>query len=462
MKHGKNFGFLYYGIFVTVALSAVFGYNLLKGDMRLFLPGKATHGHHQIEMQCQACHVESFQNSETMQQACMSCHEGPLNKARDTHPSKKFSDPRNSDLLANLDATQCVTCHIEHSPEITDQLGVTLPEDFCFYCHQDVGVERKSHKDYEYDTCSNSGCHNYHDNRALYEKFLVKHMDEPNLLSDASVRTPNTLELWMKKYKDMKAFSSLDSDGGDIEGHTSAIVSNWAASTHAQAQVNCSGCHDEGNWSLSEQAVPSAKLLSIDSCATCHEQQYNGFRHGLHGMKLSVGIAPLQVKDARLPMKKRAQHESLTCSSCHDPHKPDLKFAATDSCLQCHDDEHSQNYENSSHATLWENELSDKRVENEGTGVSCATCHMPRIKKGKKIFVEHNQSMTLKPNSKMLRPVCLSCHGLEFSTAALADRDLIKSNFSRSFNQQHPSFEPVRQRIAEKKAKKKAAKNKKK
>jgi hypothetical protein len=44
--------------------------------------------------------------------------------------------------------------------------------------------------------------------------------------------------------------------------------------------------------------------------------------------------------------------------------------------------------------------------------------------------VEHNQSANLTPNEKMLRPVCQQCHGLPFAIDALADRELIRRNFS--------------------------------
>jgi hypothetical protein len=46
-----------------------------------------------------------------------------------------------------------------------------------------------------------------------------------------------------------------------------------------------------------------------------------------------------------------------------------------------------------------------------------------------RIVVEHNQSATFAPNSKMIRPACLHCHGLGFALDALADRDLITRNF---------------------------------
>ena len=46
-----------------------------------------------------------------------------------------------------------------------------------------------------------------------------------------------------------------------------------------------------------------------------------------------------------------------------------------------------------------------------------------------RVTVEHNQNATLRPNEKMIRPVCLSCHGLPFAIDALADPALVSNNF---------------------------------
>ncbi|WP_145999156.1 hypothetical protein [Oceanicoccus sp. KOV_DT_Chl] len=91
--------------------------------------------------------------------------------------------------------------------------------------------------------------------------------------------------------------------------------------------------------------------------------------------------------------------------------------------------------------------------------VSCASCHLPRIKKEDSgtdivinntinsdsvaginsgaifdkdnIFrVEHNQNFNLRPNEKMIRSTCMHCHSLEFSIDSLADQKLIKNNFN--------------------------------
>jgi hypothetical protein len=444
----NGFGFLQYGILVTFLLSGLLAYSMFSGDRQIFLPGETTHGHHQIELKCDTCHIESFETSEPMQVACMTCHSESMKQARDTHSKKKFTDPRNSELLSNLDATECVTCHIEHSPEITGEHGVTLPEDFCFYCHQDIASERTSHDDFKFDSCGNSGCHSYHDNRALYEKFLQKNIDKPAVLSMKRMLATNGLSDWQSKNKNIKALNAEQHDGINIDNYSPQLVYQWQGSAHAQSGVNCSGCHESQSDDNPNRPKPSS-ALTVEVCSDCHSRQTDGFKQGLHGMKLSLGMNPLKVSEARLDMKSNALHGELNCGSCHAPHRLDLKLAAVTSCQGCHDDQHSNNYALSKHATLFEKELNGELAE--GEGVSCATCHMPRTKKGKFVSVEHNQTLNLKPNSKMLRPVCMNCHGLEYATAALADKDLIARNFFGDFIEKHPSFDMVRVRIEERK-----------
>ena len=134
-------------------------------------------------------------------------------------------------------------------------------------------------------------------------------------------------------------------------------------------------------------------------------------------------------------MKADAAHETLTCHSCHAAHRYDAKQAAVDACMTCHDDTHTLAYEGSPHHALWKRELSGELPD--GSGVSCATCHMPRIEFDvndwlTRVMVDHNQSANLSPNSKMIRSSCMQCHGLEFSIDALADQTLIDNNFRGS------------------------------
>jgi hypothetical protein len=129
-------------------------------------------------------------------------------------------------------------------------------------------------------------------------------------------------------------------------------------------------------------------------------------------------------------MRRDARARQLSCVSCHSDHDFDTRRAAVDACLGCHDDEHSRAYVGSPHHATWTNEPSTTAA---GTGVSCATCHLPRlvarVDGGDVVTVQHNQNATLRPNEKMARSACMHCHGLGFSLDALADPGLIASNF---------------------------------
>ena len=69
-----------------------------------------------------------------------------------------------------------------------------------------------------------------------------------------------------------------------------------------------------------------------------------------------------------------------------------------------------------------------------GSGVSCATCHLPRRHspelQSAEWFVEHNPNANLEPNEAMIEPICMQCHGIALALNALSDRELIASNFT--------------------------------
>ncbi|MCO7222798.1 ammonia-forming cytochrome c nitrite reductase subunit c552 [Pleionea sp. CnH1-48] len=438
----KKTGFIIYGITVTLLLSAVLGYNLLSGDQSYFLAGDATHGHYQIELACNSCHQTPFATEDDMQEACENCHQQELKRVNDSHPKKKFTDPRNAEMLEMLDARFCVSCHKEHKPEITRQYGVTIADDFCFHCHEEVTEERPSHADFKFDTCATSGCHNYHDNSMLYEKFLMRNMKQADVKKKPKLPKRNSMRRWQKKNPEVDPLQFHDHDGDKLFGKDAIEAHQWAKSQHAQAAVNCSGCHQISKEQSSE--VPHLKQ-AIDTCRSCHEKQFERFTLGKHGMRIASGLPAMSPVDARQPMKPQLPHSQVTCQSCHNPHTLDMQQAAVESCLSCHQDQHSVNYKQSSHYQLWLNEVAGDGAP--GTGVSCASCHMPRIKKGKKVTVEHNQNRYLEPNTKMLKPVCMKCHGLEFSVAALSDEVLIETNFNSKPDKSHPTFELIKKRL---------------
>jgi len=424
-------------ILMSAGLIAWMTYSMLEANNQtLFMPGPLTDGHHQLELACAACHADPLGGPDILQEACVECHGEDRRKPFDSHPAAKFKDPRNADRLENINALACTSCHTEHQPDITRNNGVTQPQDFCFHCHSDVAENRPSHAGMAFATCTDSGCHNFHNNRALYTDFLVKHLHQPNLLEQRELpdrEFSGVLEELIDYPADRYPIKQLMADDADAPVQAAnAVQHDWLETAHARSGVNCSACHalpQEGNDEPGWQDHPDQQ----QSCRSCHNLEVQRFQRGKHGMRLAAGLSPMTPGEARLPMRSEVRHDQLTCTSCHAAHRFDIKTAAVDACLDCHADKHSLAYKASPHFRLWKQELAGELPA--GSGVSCASCHMPRVNFDvndwmSRIMVEHNQNATLSPNSKMLRPACLHCHGLEYSIDALADPALIESNFN--------------------------------
>lgn len=413
------------------------------GNRSFLLIGKTTSGHHQIELACDACHTSVFGDAEVLQDACVNCHGAELKAANDAHPKSKFTDPRNADRTALLDARYCVTCHQEHRPKITQAMGVTLPNDFCFKCHEDIAQDRPSHAGLAFTTCASAGCHNFHDNRALYQDFLVKHANEMSQLETQRVALVDFLKNKDNAINVPKALLASDADAPAERVADPGIVATWAADDHAKAGVNCSDCH-----AVKSEPARWIEKPGIETCKGCHAAEATTFVEGKHGMRLREGLfasregpfglfkeqklTPMKPELARLPMKADAAHAELGCNSCHSAHAYDTKVAKVEACTGCHDDNHTKAYFASPHYELFKKETAGEAKA--GTGVSCATCHMPLVEArdadGRKIYLAtHNQNDNLRPNEKMVRGVCGDCHGLQFTLDALADPDLIARNF---------------------------------
>ena len=438
-----------------------------QSDKTVFLPGETSHGHHQIELACESCHSESFTDIESLQAACVNCHGEALEAAKDKHPKSKFTDPRNADRVALLDARYCVTCHVEHRPDITLEMGLTLPQDYCHICHDDIAEERPSHAGMGFETCASSGCHNYHDNQALYEDYLVKHLDKPDLLekplpfpeSNLSELAPLVPGYPIDNYP-LTSLALTDQDAPEQYLVDSQITHDWFETAHARAGVNCTACHNQ----TVDEVTSWIEKPDHQACSTCHSEQVNGFMLGKHGMRLDKKrlkreLSPMTPGKARLSMRQDVSDKELTCNTCHSAHRYDVDKAKVEVCLTCHNDEHSIAYTGSPHHQLWQKEKSGKLAK--GSGVTCASCHMPGMEK--EFFdgefylglVQHNQNDTLKPNEKMIRPVCMNCHSLGFSIDALADKNLIKNNFSGSSSIHIKSMTMAEKRMLEDREKKK-------
>lgn len=456
------------GTLIATALAA--SWMLVGGDRRMLLIGETSDAHHQIEAACETCHAappfaSAAEATKALNKTCRNCHEDGLRAAEDSHARQLFRSPRMAVYWERLDARLCTACHVEHRPEITRRGAVTVAADFCAACHsegdQDVRKARPSHAGLTFDGCASAGCHNYHDNRALYEDFLVRQAGRP-WVAPSPVHKLAALSRAQKPPQAAALQSSAPLAPATALAEPKALR-DWAGSGHAAAGVNCAACHaPTAAQDASRAAVEAQWSAAPDTaiCKDCHKAQAKTFAQGRHGMRRHPLVAPprdpsrglqaiglegllpkaaaawladppqpsrMTVAEARLPMRPEAAHESLDCGTCHRPHAVDTERAATEACTSCHDDAHSRAYFGSAHHDLWRAELAGEAPP--GTGVSCATCHMSKLERRGKVATSHNQNAVLRPNEKMLRPVCLDCHGLGFAINALADADLVARNF---------------------------------
>ncbi len=428
------------GVALCVALGAGLVFALKSEGRVIYQPGSTSAGHHQIADDCAACH-QAFSGTE---QACHSCHGDELEGERDAHRPEKFNNPRDFWMLERIDARRCASCHAEHKPDATRAMTLTLPPDFCVACHADIGKERQSHAAFEPASCASTGCHRYHDNSALYEDFIARHLDEPPTRPAPVVLGRNPGAAFTAAGRSFGTPVTRAQADAPKSDRNERMLEEWAESSHAKAGINCRACHERAGAQWDDHPKPSA-------CKTCHELELTGFLQGRHGMRLDRGLSPMQPALARLPMKEAASHEELDCASCHGAHRFDTKRASVEACTGCHDDRHTRSYAGSAHERLWREELAGRAPP--GSGVSCATCHLPRYtlsEHGKELVrVQHNQNDNLRPNDKFVRSVCLTCHGLGFSFDSLADVNLAIGNFRGQPARQLGTLDMVRERKAD-------------
>ena len=214
------------------------------------------------------------------------------------------------------------------------------------------------------------------------------------------------------------------------------IQLQWQGSIHALAEVNCSSCHQNEN---TKAFIPKP---TAESCKSCHESSVDTFMLGKHGIRTLEGLSPLTPAMAHLPMRESSLDMQMNCNTCHNVHTVNTYKASVDSCLTCHSDNHSLNYKNSPHAKVFKTIGTLPRPNADS--VTCATCHLPREISGDAILVNHNNTYTLKPRDRMVKEVCMNCHGVEHAYNSIFDDELVEANFARPPTQKLSTFQLVR------------------
>jgi tetratricopeptide (TPR) repeat protein len=129
---------------------------------------------------------------------------------------------------------------------------------------------------------------------------------------------------------------------------------------------------------LPRRSRPRDTAREIEMCARCHARRGLVHEDHVHGQPLGddYRVALLdgdlywpdgqvrgEVYEYGSFVQSRMFAEGVTCSDCHDPHRPDLRAAGDAPCLRCHD----ARYASARH-----------HFHRAGsTGARCVACHMP-------------------------------------------------------------------------------------
>ena len=139
-----------WSLLTFIGAGAVFAALYIGGDRTVLLPGQTAGAHHQLEIACETCHTsDPFDSQATVRKdinkTCTTCHKDELKEADDSHPKKKFTNPRMASYWEKIDGRFCTSCHSEHQPEITLPMMVTLQGDYCVACHSE-GEQDAEHR----------------------------------------------------------------------------------------------------------------------------------------------------------------------------------------------------------------------------------------------------------------------------------------------------------------------------
>lgn len=177
-----------YGMLVGLICSAIAVISLKQPDNEPWLSkGPLISGHK--DLNCSSCHYEAegtirqqlqaktkfslglrhedleFGTLKVNNAACQSCHDRP----DDHHPVFRFNEARFSEARKTMDATQCSSCHAEH----TATLASVPQESMCLSCHQNLKIKNDPLEIPHERLIANPlvisclQCHDYHGNHEL-------------------------------------------------------------------------------------------------------------------------------------------------------------------------------------------------------------------------------------------------------------------------------------------------------
>lgn len=183
---------------------------------------------------------------------------------------------------------------------------------------------------------------------------------------------------------------------------TPNIVTDWQLSKHAVKEVGCTDCH--GDKHVNANDYKSAQIPTPETCASCHQEQFDQFKKGKHSMAWTamnamptIHMQPMAMTEGmkgcgschKIGLKSKAEIEQLkkegnsygiaSCDACHTRHTFSVKEAQQpQACQTCHmgfDHPQWEMYSGSKHGVRYLLKQNGTLPENT-PAPTCQTCHM--------------------------------------------------------------------------------------
>ena len=183
---------------------------------------------------------------------------------------------------------------------------------------------------------------------------------------------------------------------------TPNIVTDWQLSKHAVKEVGCTDCH--GDKHVNANDYKSAQIPTPETCASCHQEQFDQFKKGKHSMAWTamnamptIHMQPMAMTEGmkgcgschKIGLKTKAEIEQLkkegnsygiaSCDACHTRHTFSVKEAQQpQACQTCHmgfDHPQWEMYSGSKHGVRYLLKQNGTLPKNT-PAPTCQTCHM--------------------------------------------------------------------------------------
>ena len=270
---------------------------------------------------------------------------------------------------------------------------MTLPADFCAACHQDVARERPSHAGFAFD-----GLRRARGATASTTTAGSTRASSPGTSTSPRCSPRRACPRARRRRPEGHVAAARRRTRRRPRAPRRARRGPRVGGQRARAgRRRCAACHDVPDGATGMGMERPARRRRLRRAATPHELARLRPRPA-RDARAPPGSRRSRPRWPRLPMRPEARDVPLGCESCHGAHAYDTRQAAVDACLGCHDDRHSRAYQATRHFHRSGSARSRARPR-PGSGVSCATCHLPRRvdrQRGADVIrVDHDQNDNL-------------------------------------------------------------------